>query len=299
MAFSLTKPIWALICLHGITRERVAALTDNFADVFVRKIVAHLRHCGDIMTSKMFDADTILFREIQCKKMYIFMFKWCFQCSVGWNQVKYARITVTHVCFIALTLAWSLGRFLNTRPNGLVFKQLPCDPTSVNAWNKMCDSYIISCDINCIFSAAFFDSHINKPMGKLGFLKRNQNVDTWTAINTNGLTLIDQQKCVSHCISTIYHKKNLPSLMFCPKRSNSWVGKFLLSVMHTGLDKQNFSAKNVNIFLPISSNICFGCSKEQSHWDGSSEYPQHMFWLRNKKKSYFLVHTLKSWCILC
>ena len=80
----------------------------------------------------------------------------------------------------------------------------------------MCDPYIISGDVNCIFSAAFFDSHINKPMGKLGFLKRNQNVDTWTAINTNGLTLIDQQKCVSHCISTIYHKKNLPSLMFMP-----------------------------------------------------------------------------------
>ena len=27
----------------------------------------------------------------------------------------------------------------------------------------------------------------------------------------------------------------------------------------------------------------FGCSKEPSYWDGSSEYPQHMFWLRNKK----------------
>ena len=28
--------------------------------------------------------------------------------------------------------------------------------------------------------------------------------------------------------------------------------------------------------------MCFGCSKEQSHPDGSFEYPQHMFWLRNK-----------------
>ena len=37
----------------------------------------------------------------------------------------------------------------------------------------------------------------------------------------------------------------------------------------------------VNIFLPIFFNICFGCSKEPSH--GSFEYPQHMFWLRNKK----------------
>ena len=50
-----------------------------------------------------------------------------------------------------------------------------------------------------------------------------------------------------------------------------------------GLDKQKNQRKNVIIFLPISFNICFGCSKEPSHWDGSFEYPQHMFWLRNKK----------------
>ena len=29
--------------------------------------------------------------------------------------------------------------------------------------------------------------------------------------------------------------------------------------------------------------MCFVCSKEPSHGDGSFEYPQHMFWLRNKK----------------
>ena len=32
--------------------------------------------------------------------------------------------------------------------------------------------------------------------------------------------------------------------------------------------------------------------KEQSQWDGSFEYPQHMFQLRNKKIN-FLVRTLK------
>ena len=51
----------------------------------------------------------------------------------------------------------------------------------------------------------------------------------------------------------------------------------------TGLDKL-FERKIVNIFLP-SFNICFECSKD------SFEYPQHMFWLRNKKIN-FLVHTL-------
>ena len=29
--------------------------------------------------------------------------------------------------------------------------------------------------------------------------------------------------------------------------------------------------------------MCFVCSKEPSHRDGSFEYPQHMYWLRNKK----------------
>ena len=45
------------------------------------------------------------------------------------------------------------------------------------------------------------------------------------------------------------------------------------------------------IFLAISLNMCFGCSKEPSHRDGSFEYPQHMFLLRNKKIN-FQLHTL-------
>ena len=52
--------------------------------------------------------------------------------------------------------------------------------------------------------------------------------------------------------------------------------------MH-GEDKQCFERKIVNIFLSISFYICFECSKEPSHWDGSFEYIQHTFWLRNKK----------------
>ena len=37
--------------------------------------------------------------------------------------------------------------------------------------------------------------------------------------------------------------------------------------------------------------MCFGCSKEPSHRDGSFEYPQHMFWLRNKEYN-FLLRTI-------
>ena len=53
----------------------------------------------------------------------------------------------------------------------------------------------------------------------------------------------------------------------------------------------NFERKNINIFFSMGLNICFGCSKEPSHRDGSFEYPQHMFWLRNKKNN-FQLHTL-------
>ena len=42
------------------------------------------------------------------------------------------------------------------------------------------------------------------------------------------------------------------------------------------------------IFLFISLNMCFGSSKEPSHRDSSFEYPQHMFWLRNKKNDFQL-----------
>ena len=39
---------------------------------------------------RKFDADAILFGEIQCKKRDILRFKRRFQCGFGWNQVKYA-----------------------------------------------------------------------------------------------------------------------------------------------------------------------------------------------------------------
>ena len=47
--------------------------------------------------------------------------------------------------------------------------------------------------------------------------------------------------------------------------------------------KQFFLNKIAIIFLPINLNMCFDGSKEPSHWDGSFEYPQHMFWMRNKE----------------
>ena len=59
-----------------------------------------------------------------------------------------------------------------------------------------------------------------------------------------------------------------------------------------GQVKQKHQGKIAIIFLSISCNMCFGCSKEQSHRDGSFEYPQHMFWLRNKKNIVLLKETI-------
>ena len=51
---------------------------------------------------------------------------------------------------------------------------------------------------------------------------------------------------------------------------------------------KTFQRKIAIIFLSISLNMYFGCSKEPSHLDGSFEYPQHMFWLRNKNNNFQL-----------
>ena len=58
--------------MHDVTLESVAGVTDHFADAFVRENVARvfmrLWQRNDV---RKFDADTNLFREIQCKKMDI------------------------------------------------------------------------------------------------------------------------------------------------------------------------------------------------------------------------------------
>ena len=80
--------------------ESVADQTDHFTDAFVRENVVY---GYDIVHSRhtQYKADAILFREIQCKKMDNLMFKQLFQWELRWNKVKYARITITHVCFMA------------------------------------------------------------------------------------------------------------------------------------------------------------------------------------------------------
>ena len=77
--FYLTKPIWALICLHDVTWESVAALTDHFTNAFVGENVARLCDVVACYDIQKFDADAISFRQILCKKKDILMLKRHFQ----------------------------------------------------------------------------------------------------------------------------------------------------------------------------------------------------------------------------
>ena len=47
---------------------------------------------------------------------------------------------------------------------------------------------------------------------------------------------------------------------------------------------ENFQQKNVDIFLIFVQNIGCGYTLEPPRRGGSNEYPQSMFWSKNKKK---------------
>ena len=70
---------------------------------------------------------------------------------------------------------------------------------------------------------------------------------------------------------------------------NLWIISCKLNVQSVCICIGPVKQKKIAInFLSISLNVCFGCSKEPSLRDGSFEYPQHMFWLRNKKNNFEL-----------
>ena len=66
---------------------------------------------------------------------------------------------------------------------------------------------------------------------------------------------------------------------------------------YIGTDKQKCWGKVVIIFLSLSLNMCFGCPKEPSHWDGSFGYPQLIFCLRNKEINILTPSYLEAWTV--
>ena len=56
--------------------------------------------------------------------------------------------------------------------------------------------------------------------------------------------------------------------------------------------------KNCEIFLIFAQNIDCGYTLEPPQWGGSNEYPQSMFWSKNKKNMYTPVNpsfTIQKW----
>ena len=73
-------------------------------------------------------ASFCIYGEIQCKKIAVLCYK---AAMFKWDHLesgKYARITIEHVCFIALTLIWSLGDI-----SALMFKNISQDQANVYA----------------------------------------------------------------------------------------------------------------------------------------------------------------------
>ena len=67
-----------------------------------------------------------------------------------------------------------------------------------------------------------------------------------------------------------------------------------ISVQYTaifhGYKIVNFQMKNYNIFLIFAQNIDCGYTLEPPQRGGSNEYPQSMFWSKNKKNMYTRVN---------
>ena len=57
-----------------------------------------------------------------------------------------------------------------------------------------------------------------------------------------------------------------------------------------GLKNDNFQMKNCDIFLIFAQNIDCGYTLEPPQRGGSNEYPQSMFWSKNKKNMYTRVN---------
>ena len=133
----MSPALFAWLYIRKVLRTRLIILP---MFLFAKTLRTIMTLCRRYDVQK-YTADTILFREIQCKKMDNSLFKQRFLCKLGMNKVKYARITITHVCFIALTLAGSLGKCLITRPS---VQTASSEPGKCNAWKSMCDPYNIN-----------------------------------------------------------------------------------------------------------------------------------------------------------
>ena len=91
-----------------------------------------------------------VFVMLVCRHIWSVYMEFIWSCRAFSSQfavgmISYARKTIIQGYFIVITFAGALGRYLNTRPSGPVFKQLPRDPANVNACKTMGDHYTRYC----------------------------------------------------------------------------------------------------------------------------------------------------------
>ena len=81
--------------------------------------------------------------------------------------------------------------------------------------------------------------------------------------------------------SEVVHKVSRAESNFITKTCPCNIQKFFW-----GCKNENFHWKNFDIFLIFAQNIDCGYTLEPPRRGGSNEYPQSMFWSKNKKNRY-------------
>ena len=84
------------------------------------------------------------------------------------------------------------------------------------------------------------------------------------SVHGEQLSLMDSYRCYNHY-------ENMP---------------MQLPEIFLALTIENFQLKNFDIFLIFAQNIDCGYTLEPLRRGGSNEYPQSMFWSKNKKNRY-------------
>ena len=83
------------------------------------------------------------------------------------------------------------------------------------------------------------------------------------------------------------------SFYFCYRFHYANMSVQYTAIFH-GCKNDNFQMKNFDIFLIFAQNIDCGYTLEPPQRGGSNEYPQSMFWSKNKKNMYTRVNPTVS-----
>ena len=86
--------------------ETVLLITQNICKkLWERKYLQFYSENFCLLRLKVCKLMPLCIEKMQCKKLDILMFKQCSQVDFGLNQVDYARIQITQVSFVAISLA--------------------------------------------------------------------------------------------------------------------------------------------------------------------------------------------------